>query len=417
LQINRSKFLLFKISTAAGRALFSFLIPGGLILLIAFLLTREPIVEALPGLSRIYPLIVLVAGLFIGWRFNRSQLVFVILVLALADWPLLHFAAEKAASVSVGRTLYNAISFLLPLNLVYFSMMKERGIVTRDGLRRLSLIAAQVFVAAVICNYPKLGFAVYLEHSFFDWPLLSKFPLAQPALFAFGIAFLLLLTRYFQYRGVIDCGFFWALVSSFLALVTDRIGPVSTIYFSTAGLVLIISVIETSYGRAFRDELTGLPARRALNETLSKLGRHYTVAMVDIDFFKKLNDRYGHHVGDQVLRMIASKLENVANGSKAYRYGGEEFIVIFPDKSMDEVIPHLEGLRKAIKSSDFIVREQERRLKNPKKTKTSRNKTTVTISIGVAERDERNSTPQQVVKAADKALYRAKKKGRNRISK
>lgn len=417
MQINRSKFLLFKISTAVGRALFSFLIPGGLILLIAFLLTREPIVEALPGLSRIYPLIVLVAGLFIGWRFIRSQLVFVILVLALADWSLLHFAAEKAVSVNVGRTLYNAISFLLPLNLVYFSMMKERGIVTRDGLKRLSLIAAQVFGAAIICNYPKLGFAVYLEHSFFDWPLLSKFPLAQPALFAFGIAFLLLLTRYFQYRGVIDCGFFWALVSSFLALVTDRIGPVSTIYFSTAGLVLIISVIETSYGRAFRDELTGLPARRALNEMLSKLGRHYTVAMVDIDFFKKLNDRYGHHVGDQVLRMIASKLENATNVSKAYRYGGEEFVVIFPDKSMDEVIPHLEGLRKAIKSSDFIVREEERRLKKPKTTKTSRNKTTVTISIGVAERNERNSTPQQVVKAADKALYRAKKKGRNRISK
>lgn len=417
MQINRTKFLLFKISTAAGRALFSFFIPGGLILLIAFLLTQEPIVEALPGLSRIYPLIVLVVGLFIGWRFNRSQLVFVIFVLALADWSLLHFAAEKAVSMSTGRTLYNAISFLLPLNLVYFSMMKERGIVTWDGLMRLSLIVAQVFGAAIICNYPKLGFAVYLEHSFFGWPLLSKFPMAQPALFAFGIAFFLLLTRYFQYRGVIDCGFFWALVSSFLGLVTDRIGPVSTIYFSTAGLVLIISVIETSYGKAFRDELTGLPARRALNETLSKLGRRYTVAMVDIDFFKKLNDHYGHHVGDQVLRMIALKLENATGGGKAYRYGGEEFVVIFPRKSMDEVIPHLEGLRKAVKSSDFILRKGERRLKKPKTSKRSRDKTTVTISIGVAERDERNSTPQQVVKAADKALYRAKKRGRNRVSK
>jgi diguanylate cyclase (GGDEF)-like protein len=152
-----------------------------------------------------------------------------------------------------------------------------------------------------------------------------------------------------------------------------------------------------------------------LNEILSKLGRRYTVAMIDIDFFKKLNDHYGHDVGDQVLRMIASKLENATDRGKAYRYGGEEFVVIFPGKSMDEVIPHLEGLRKAVKSSDFIVREGERRLKKPKTTKRSRDKTTVTISIGVAERDERNSTPQQVVKAADKALYRAKKKGRNRV--
>ena len=61
-------------------------------------------------------------------------------------------------------------------------------------------------------------------------------------------------------------------------------------------LILAAGVLETSHGMAFRDELTGLPARRALNEALLKVGRRYTVAMVDVDHFKKVNDRYGHDV-------------------------------------------------------------------------------------------------------------------------
>lgn len=416
---KRGKFLFLKLSTAVARTLFTFFIPGGLVLLIAILLHQGLLVETLSGPVRVYPYVVLIAGILFGLLFRRSQLVFVTLVLALADRSLLYFAFGDAASTGMGRNVYNAVALLLPLNLFLFSIMKERGIVSKSGIRRLSLILLQVFGVALIFRFLKMNVNFYLEYSFIEWTWLSRIPMAQPLLCVFGVAFLILMVRYIRYYGAVECSFVWALVSSFFALTLDRIGPVSTTYLATAGLILVISVIETSYSRAFRDALTGLPARRALDETLYKLGSSYTVAMVDIDHFKNFNDRYGHHVGDEVLRMIASRLTKITGGGRPYRYGGEEFTVIFPGKSVDEAILHLEALRKEIEESGFFLRMGNRPLKKPKYPKTvkgSKNKVLITISIGVAERSDRHSKPQQIVKAADKALYRAKRGGRNRIS-
>lgn len=161
-------------------------------------------------------------------------------------------------------------------------------------------------------------------------------------------------------RGALGCGFFWALATIFFALSTSRPGITSSFYFSTAGLILVVAVLEASYLMAFNDELTGLPARRALNEFLLRLGSRYSIAMLDIDFFKKFNDRYGHDVGDQVLRMVASKISKVDGGGTAFRYGGEEFTVVFPGKSQDEVVSHLEQLRATIDSSKFTIRSRTR---------------------------------------------------------
>jgi diguanylate cyclase (GGDEF)-like protein len=141
--------------------------------------------------------------------------------------------------------------------------------------------------------------------------------------------------------------------------------------------------------------------------------------MVDVDQFKKVNDRYGHEVGDQVLRMVATKLGMVPGGGRAYRYGGEEFVVIFPGRSMEEAIPSLESLRRAIESSSFILRGRRRPRKKPEKlrpSRTSRKVVSITVSVGVAERDNQRAGPDEVIHAADQALYRAKRSGRNRIS-
>ena len=107
-----------------------------------------------------------------------------------------------------------------------------------------------------------------------------------------------------------------------------------------AGLTLGLSVMETSYAMAFRDELTDLPARRALMRDLEGMGRLYAAAMVDVDHFKRFNDRYGHDVGDQVLRMVAAKLAKAPGGGRAYRYGGEEFALLYPGKSRDDALPY-----------------------------------------------------------------------------
>jgi diguanylate cyclase (GGDEF)-like protein len=206
------------------------------------------------------------------------------------------------------------------------------------------------------------------------------------------------------------------------ALVSCRpeIPNLPALFIAAAALALILGVLQDSHDMAFRDELTGLPSRRALNERLTDMGRRYVIAMLDVDYFKGFNDTYGHDVGDQVLKMVARKIQGVKGGGKAYRYGGEEFTVIFPRGRMDDAIPQLEEVRRAIAEYRLVLRDSAR----PEESRVGRRlrgngegeTVSVTISIGVAESGDR-SIPAEVLKEADQALYRAKRKGRNILSK
>jgi diguanylate cyclase (GGDEF)-like protein len=396
------------------------ILPGGLLLLAALVFLRPgALPEAMHPYVRAYPYVVAGAGVFLGWLFNRSRVAFAILVLALADRAVLLFAPGHAVTVGVGHIVFDAVSILLPLNLVAFAMIGERGILNARGLARLVPILAQCLVVAVLCLSAQRGVAAWLDSRVVGVDLVRWTPIPQPALLAFGLALVVQGIRTALRRHAIEGGFLWALVASFVALHAGRAGWLATNYFATAGLILVVALFETSYRMAYHDDLTGLPGRRALNEALPRLGNRYAVAMVDIDHFKHFNDRYGHDVGDQVLRMVASKLEGVSGGGKAFRFGGEEFAVVFPGQSAEDVIPHLESLRKAVQASFFVLRGPDRPRKKPEIPRprdVPRRAVVVTVSIGVAERSERNAKPDQVIKAADKALYRAKDAGRNQVS-
>lgn len=183
-------------------------------------------------------------------------------------------------------------------------------------------------------------------------------------------------------------------------------------------VMFIVAILVDSFNMAFRDELTGIPSRRALMQFVQTLGRKYVVVMSDIDHFKKFNDTYGHDVGDQVLRLVASKLKDVTGGGKAFRYGGEEFTLIFPRKSQHEVLAHVEVLRQIIADYPIVLRGKDRPKHPPKgsaKQKTTSGQKTVhvTCSFGVAEKTNEVKDFMAIIKQADVALYAAKKAGRN----
>jgi GGDEF domain-containing protein len=143
--------------------------------------------------------------------------------------------------------------------------------------------------------------------------------------------------------------------------------------------------------------------------------------MIDVDHFKQFNDTHGHDVGDQVLKLVGGQLAFVEGGGRAYRYGGEEFSVLFASGSVREALPHLEKVRKAIEGYGMAVRRDDR--PRDRKAGTVRRGQgevetvlSVTVSIGVAGSDAKRATPDQVIRAADEALYRAKQGGRNRVS-
>jgi GGDEF domain-containing protein len=194
---------------------------------------------------------------------------------------------------------------------------------------------------------------------------------------------------------------------------------------AAAGAILVVAMLQESHRLAFNDELTGLPGRRALQEAMAGLGPRYALAMADVDHFKSFNDTHGHDIGDQVLKLVAARLAQVKGGGRAFRYGGEEFTVLFPQLSLEEALPHLEAVRACVESYRMTARGEDR----PKKQEEGEKRRggegpgsrppekilSVTISLGGAE-PAAGMTPAQVLKAADEALYRAKKGGRNRVS-
>jgi diguanylate cyclase (GGDEF)-like protein len=218
----------------------------------------------------------------------------------------------------------------------------------------------------------------------------------------------------------VDIGIASALVAFFVACEMKGSPGFFSAFIAAAGVMLLVAVLQESHRLAFRDELTNLPSRRALEERLAGLGPRYAAAMVDVDHFKQFNDAHGHHVGDQVLKLVAARLARIEGGGVSYRYGGEEFCVLFPDRSLEEAMPHLEKLRKDIEDYRIAVRGGDRpkareagsRLRaarSPEKT------LSVTVSVGAAERDDTLIRPLLVIRAADEALYRAKRTGRNRV--
>ena len=185
--------------------------------------------------------------------------------------------------------------------------------------------------------------------------------------------------------------------------------------------ILIYSELSYLFHLAYVDPLTGVSGRRALDEHLQFSDAEVILAMVDIDHFKNFNDTHGHDVGDQVLKAVASKLNGVEARGSLFRYGGEEFTLVFPATASEgQVLAELERLREAIENYSLILRSEDRPSEKPKPKKSRKVKPkdalSVTISLGWAKRRQGEPT-DKLVKRADKALYQAKAGGRNRVAK
>ncbi len=329
----------------------------------------------------------------LGWYFRRSRVLFTVAFLA----------ATLTCLSSPTPELMVLLTLLVPLNLTFMAFFEDRSLDSVSGLLGLAWLMSQLALGQWLLEPQNYAILEPYEH--------------QLGWLVTGVSTLLLMGRYFKIRNPLE----WGLVASFGGAVVALYAPL-TVYeqramFLFCGVVLAVAVIRLSYGMAYIDELTELPGRRALNEEMKELGSRYSIAMLDVDHFKKFNDKHGHDVGDHVLRLVAARMMRVSGGGRPFRYGGEEFTVLFPGKEADDIIDALEALRESIARSPLVLRSTDRprqKPKTPSPQKGPRKSVSVTISIGVAS-PEPGQTPQQVLKEADKALYRAKKKGRNQV--
>lgn len=401
-----------------ARALTRFLLAGGPVFVCLILVAESRMGRA--WLADLHPAtlyIAAVVALALGWRFDRSRLVFSALAVTLGG-AVLQFLPDLPLPEALSIDL---VALLVPANITVLSLLEERGIFTWRGLLRWAVILAQPLIVALFYrsgHQDWLGAIQYqpIPASWLETLGLDTPPVSQTALLTFTLALTVTAVRGLRHHNAMEYGLFWALALMLYTLWNAAVPEIAAALFTGALIILIIALVETSHFMAYRDELTGLPARRALNQTLAKLGGRYSIAMVDVDFFKRFNDRYGHDVGDQALKMVAAKINAVRGGGRPFRYGGEEFTLVFPGKSLKESTAHLQTLRQAIALSNFTVRKRRRRNPNAPRGTGGHEKVIVTVSIGVAEAGADTKDPREVIKAADKALYRAKRAGRNRVS-
>ncbi len=399
---------------SAVNKVFLRLLPGAILLLTATIALhpaglRNAVAPLLPS----FPLTVLGGGILLAWRFNRSRLVLSLAVLLLTDRARLAWAPASGAGGEVGRAIFGVLTVLVPLDLAALAWLPERGLLARPGRVALVGLGAEIVLLILLCQPLFLPLTGWLDVS--RAPGLGALP--QPALIVFALAFLMVAWRAVRQGTALEGGAVWTVVATFLALSAGGGGLDSTVYLATGGLILVLSLIETWHGMAYDDELTGLSSRRALNEALARLSGTYTVAMVDVDHFKRFNDVHGHDVGDQILRMVGARLAAVGGGGRAFRYGGEEFAVLFPGKTVDQAREHLESLRRTIEGAPFTLRSMARPRVRPEPPPAGgpRERLAVTVSIGVAAAGGGAGNPDDVVQAADAALYRAKQGGRNQV--
>jgi diguanylate cyclase (GGDEF)-like protein len=408
----------------------SLVMPGAILLACVALLAHSGwFTLALPALSFLR-YCALIGGMLLAWRFHSSRAFLALVTLFLAEQAIAGAGASGFAAGMPGHTVLETAALLVPLNFLLVAVMHERGI-TVAGMAPMGML---LFIESVIVSV-RWRAAEMAKPPGTHHPI-SGVSLTGYATLALALAGIFLLGRFLLTRKIVDSSLLWSLGAFYFAL-NDVANPrLSTLYFATAACILAASIIENSYLLAYHDELTMLPSRRAFNDAMLRLQEPYSIAVVDIDHFKRFNDTYGHDVGDQVLRLVASNLAHVTGGGEAYRCGGEEFTIIFPGKTTAEVVDHLENLRATIEASEFRMRGADRRQvprgpdrrnertrTRPRKGDTIRQlaqekasqSLSVTVSIGVATSSSRNSHPDIVQEAADKALYKAKANGRNRV--
>lgn len=365
------------------------------------------------------PYVLYIVALLLCQSFNQGRMGMIAILMTLTYF-VIQTRLQVPLNTGTTRLEYSLAAIILPVACMMVYLFPEKRIFSRTGLIYTLILALFVgWSVMTIQHFSDVGMDELWNGIFFIIPEISALPFVVIlyCLVIVGLAIVLLLI----YNRPLDFAIYTSILLATVTFVSFNTPFISSVLFSIAALTLIATIITTSHGLAFLDQLTGIPGRHALEAEMKHLGRKYSIAMLDVDHFKKFNDTYGHDTGDEVLRLVASKMAEVKGSGRVFRYGGEEFTVLFKRKDATNAIPFLDDLRESIANYPIGLRDKTSRPDNNKKgtqqrAKNSHNKNVqITVSIGVADYTHA-SNPHEVLKAADEALYKAKKGGRNRVS-
>jgi diguanylate cyclase (GGDEF)-like protein len=364
------------------------------------------------------PFILLPVALLIPLFSNHSKELATSLLMLCAYWLIRNHLQAPLQTVPAAQIFY-LLCVVLPINVLALIWLPEHGLRHPQGIAIALLPAIGLFLLAqlLVANPGLMADTSRTNIA----SAIGSIHLSALSAWLYGLAFACaIFSAIWQQQmyasSAVGCALILAITMGWI-----DVANISAIMFTGLGLLLTINITSGLFHIGFYDELTQIGNRRALLAAAKTAGNQYSLAMIDADHFKKINDRFGHDLGDQALRVIASCISKVGCGAKAFRYGGEEFCLLFKEKSQAEVTDCLEQLRQAIANYDMVIRDKKARpaqcAKGEKNRGASRRHSNLrlTVSVGVVDSSAGGSF-EQLIKLADRALYRAKAGGRNRLA-
>lgn len=331
------------------------------------------LIMSLPSATFILEILALIIALY----FKKHNVVIITLLL-LSSKVIYLFSSAYQVNIFVSLFMPLMFSILLTLKKEYDSLKSFLPII----------LVFCVYIILGIFLPQNTTFMVSVTAKFLN----QNFAISDLSLVFFGI-FLVYLCALKLFNNLDKAYFFAYFGALFEFIFFNLFEKVDLTYFEFASLVFLIAIGIEGYKLAFFDALTKVLNRRAYDRL--RLINNDILCVCDIDFFKKVNDTYGHDAGDFILKEVAKILKK--NVDKVYRFGGEEFIIAFKNSNLNTCVEKLDNIRKMIENEVFVF-----------------NKTNIkiTISMGVSVvKNDKN----EAFKIADSKLYEAKKSGRNRV--
>ena len=371
------------------------------------------------GIAANLPYILLGCALLFCYSFKQGRESMVCLSMLVAYFIIQHRLQIPGNSDTVLIEL-TMLATLLPISFLAVYLFRKDG-----ANSKAMFVYVFMLVTFLLWSYITLKFQIngqvegWTNGILFIVPSISKLPFIL-VLYCIGIVgvlgILVLVTN-----KIIHAMTYSAMALASITFIFFDVQYIASTMFTLAGLLMIVYSTMASHHLAFTDSLTQIPSRRALDLDFKDLDGKYTIVMLDVDRFKNFNDTYGHEAGDDVLKLVAALLMKTRGGAKVYRFGGEEFTILFKGKYSEDCLKQVEEVHKLIANYKMVLRDSASRLDDHKQgkmkrgnEKSKRTSVSVTVSIGVA--DSRNALdPEDVLSFADEALYQAKDSGRNRI--
>lgn len=409
------------------RAAIPWIPAAGLYLLILTLLAAAPAQVWPPtGAFGALPYFVFAVAIVLGVVFAQTRVAHLAVLMTTVTALLNYFFYVQIDLGRAAATVLLAALLIPPLAATLFRL-NERGFFTTHGAIRGGITLGVIVILLLVSAIPPFTDSIAGAVGGMRGSLSRLFPVPAIGLLALVLSapFLILPKEHESPRlgGLLLASvwlFFCGLGFRSSLWNGGKDHAALVLFMSGAALTLVGAILESAWWHANMDELTELPGRRFLKHHLRCLGPEYSIAVIDLDFFKRVNDTYGHDVGDQVLRFLAFQLRRSRAGT-AYRFGGEEFVMVAEGPDFDGFVGRLDELRASIQTKEFVLRASDRPLKKPRRgagkggSRAGANSIVLTVSIGAARSGRKYASPQEVLEAADRALYRAKEGGRNQV--